>query len=178
MFKEVKWLNVIIIMSVSLIILFGGWFLYQENNIKNPILDNLRNIDGIKVDDLVLNTKEIKLDLSFVQIDDLQITYNKILDELEPYTNNREIKININSNSSDEMITIWNDSYFYIAEAIVQKKYSLIPETMEMIKRDYFLEKAVCTMDDNYIYIDLHQGDSSLYVVIPTDQYMEVNSLG
>lgn len=178
MLKGIKWSIVIIVMSVSLILLFAGWFLYQENNIKEPIINNVNKVNGVTVDEIIVNTKVIELNLSLQHIEDLQVTYKEILNVIEPHVNNRELKININSNPSDEIIDAWNSSYFYIAEAIKQNKYSLVPETIDNLKQDYSLDYANCTMDEKNIYINLQKSNSSFYIAIPIADNMEVNSVG
>ncbi|MGD9677077.1 MAG: hypothetical protein AB7V16_01770 [Vulcanibacillus sp.] len=179
MLKDIKWSMVLIFMSVSLIILFGGWYLYQENNIKEPITNSINDITGVTVDEIKLDINEIELNLTLEKIDKLQVTYNSILNKLQPYLNNRDLTININSNPSDDILEAWSNSYFSIAEAIELKNFSLIPETVLELKKDYSLDQAICTMDNQNIYIKLQQGESSLYIVINTSgNGVEVNSFG
>lgn len=178
MFKDIKWSYVAIVSIVSLFLLFGGWYLYQNISIKNPINEAVSSIKGIKVTDLEINKKSVNLSINLYDIDNFQVTYELIEETISPFLNNRSLNIEIINDGNDELNLVWSKSYFYIAEAIDKKEYSLIPQAIDKMKQEYNLDQASYTMDETNIYIDLHQNDAALYFVIPRELKTEVSDLG
>lgn len=178
MFKNIKWNYVAVISIVSLLILFGGWYLYQNISVKNPINEAVSSIDGVKVVDLAIDKKNVNLSINLYDVDNLQITYELIEEYVAPYLQNRSLNIEIVNNGNESLNFAWNESYFYIAEAIDKKEYSLIPQTIDNMQKKYNLDQVGYTMDETNIYIDLHSADTALYIVIPREQRAEVSELG
>lgn len=178
MLKSIRWPIVTIVFILSLITIFGGYFIFQDTNIKNPIVSSLEKIEAISINNLNINNKIIELNISIDSTDDFQSTYTEILAVLSKYQGMRSIEINIDNNANSKMISAWNSSYFYIAEAIEQNEYSLIPSTINRLKQEEIFDNGNSTMDEENIYIDLHQGDLGFYIVIPTRNEIEVNTSG
>jgi len=178
MFKNIKWNYVAIVFVISLLLFFGGWYLYQNISIKNPINESASSIEGIKVTDLEIDKKSVTLSVNFYDIDNFQATYELIEETISPYLNNRSLNIEIVNKGNEKLNLAWNKSYFYIAEAIENKEYSLIPQAIDNMKKEYNLDHAGYTMDGSNIYIDLQQNDAALYFVIPRDQETEVREIG
>lgn len=178
MFKNIKWNYVVIVSIVSLLFLFGGWYLYQNISVKNPINEAVSSLDGIKVTNLAIDKNNVNLSINLYDVDDFQVTYELIEKTVDPYLQSRSLNIEIVNNGNQSLNYAWNRSYFYIAEAIDKKEYSLIPLAIDNMKEEYKLDQAAYTMDEKNIYIDLHQGDAALYIVIPREQKTEVIKLG
>lgn len=178
MFKDIKWNYVAIISVVSLLILFGGWYLYQTISIKNPINEAVSSIEGIKVTNLDIDKNNVNLSINLYDVDNFQVTYELIEETVTPYLQNRSLNIEIVNNGNESLNYAWSKSYFYIAEAIDNKEYSLIPQAIDNMEKEYNLDRAGYTMDETNIYIDLHQDDASLYIVIPREHVTEVSELG
>lgn len=178
MLKGIKWTQVTIISIVSLLFLFGGWYLYQNLSIKSPINEAVSSIDGIKVAELDIDKKNVNLSLNLYSIDNFQSTYNLVEDTVAPYLKNRTLNIDIVNKGNENLSLAWSESYFYIAEAIEKREYSLIPKAIDTMQQEYNLDRAGYTMDATKIYIDLHQDETSLYIVIPRENDIEVSERG
>lgn len=178
MIKNMKWKIVGIVFIMALAIIFGSFFIYQESSIKGPIINALKGIETVNVISINVNNKSIEANISLSNVENFQEAYYQVLDSLASYENGRKIMINIENNANSEMLLAWNTSYFYIAEAIEQRKYSLIPETIDNLEEKNIFDYVNSTMDEENIYIDLHQGDLAFYVVIPAISEVEVNRVG
>lgn len=174
MFKDIKWINITIISLLTTVLLFGGWLLYQSYSIEKPLNESLTEINGVKVEEMKINQKEIQLLLTLENIDNFYSTYKDIENAVEPYQGSRNLSVSFTNEGNEFLNDAWSKSYFYIAEAIAQNQYSLIPQAMDSLKVNYKLDQVGYSMDEDNIYIDLHQGDSSLYLVIERTPNMEV----
>lgn len=180
MIKKKPWIVTITILVLSLVVLFGGWFTYQTIQIKKPIENALASIEGIILDDLKIDRDQINVSISIQKIDNFQLTYHQIQDKLQPYLGKRQLNLDFKSKGieDEKLMKAWSESYFYIAQAIDQHQYSLIPKTINALKKEYLLDKANYSMDENQIYIDLHQKNSSLYLILPRTNNLEVKKIG
>lgn len=178
MMKDNRWITSVIILFISLALLFGGWNIYQYLIVQKPADESINKIKGVSVTELKMDRDLLEVNLRFDQIDGFQNTYNKIEEELLPYKKNRTLEIHVLNQGNDQLTRAWEKSYFSIAEAIDQQKYSQIPETLESMKENYQLEEVAYSMDDRYIYIDLHQNDDSLYILLPRYNGLEVKEHG
>lgn len=177
MTKDNKWLMTAIVFVASLGILFGGFFIYQEFNVKAPLEEKVSSVEGVIVNEVNSSRETVSLDIEINQASNFQLTYQEVEEIAEPYLDGKELEINIENNASDDLMAIWNKSYFAIAEAIDRKEYSLVPQAIEGLEQRNDLNKAGYSMDEENIYIDLHNDDSSLYFVIPRESSMEVKNI-
>ncbi len=178
MAKNNKWFMTIIILFVSLTTLFGGWFFYQKVILKDPMIQMTSEIEGAIVHDIELDQKQVDVFITLRSGYHFQNTYTAVEKSLQPYLKNRELQIHINNTGNQQLVQAWNKTYFKIAEAIDQKNYSMIPQTIEALQQAYQLDEIGYSMDDKYIFIDLHQGEASLYFVLPRYNGLEVKDVG
>lgn len=178
MVKENRWITSIIVLLLSLALLFGGWFLYQYLIVQKPADESINKIKGVSVTELKMDRGLLEVDVQFDQIDGFQNTYTKIEEELLPYSENKTLEIHVLNQGNEQLRRAWEKNYFSVAEAIDQQKYSQIPETLESMKVNYQLKEVAYSMDDRYIYIDLHQKEDSLYILLPRYNGLEVKEHG
>ena len=178
MFTKQQWIKILIVMIISLAVLFSGYYIHQGINIKNPIKETISEINGVKINEIDVEKNTVTLSLKLNGIDNFQLSYDQIIQNIEPYLKERELNIRIVNNGNKSIIDAWNQSYFYIAEAVDNHQYSLIPETVESLKDKYHLNKVGYSMDEKNIFIDLHQGDSSLYIILPKNNETGVKKIG
>jgi len=178
MIKDLKWITTFFILLISLGVFFGGWYVYQKVWIKDPILGTVADMEGVKIEDVFLDKEKVDLFITLKPVEPFQTTYQQIESAVQPYLKNRKLTIHFNNQGNEQLLKAWNTSYFKIAEAIDQKQYSMIPQTIDSMKNVYHLDDVGYSMDDKYIYIDLHQGKSSLYYVLPRYSGLEVKNVG
>ncbi len=179
MMKNINIRIVAVVMTVSLIVMFGGWLLHLDFGVKKPMEASLLKIQGVKESHITIDRHQINVTIALANIDDLQKTYRSIKEVVTPYLSKRELKLTIKNNENPDMIKGWKQNYFYIAEAIDTHQYSLIPETVQHMKEQLNLDKVGYSMDDENIYIDLHKKDASLFLVLPKNSnVMGVKNLG
>jgi len=170
---NLKWPNIIIVFLLSLVLLFGGYFLYQKVNIQSPIESTISEIDGVQLNNIDISRSQISVNVTFNNPKNFKKAYLDIEDKLNSFVNDKKnMKIDIDNDLSETSLLnkSWDESYFSIAQAIEKNEYQLIPQTIQALKGKLKLTKAISMMDEKQVYIELQKGKDAMYVVLPTNE--------
>ena len=167
---------VAIVLVASLVLLFGGWFAYQQYEIEKPLKEEISQIDKVSLNDVVFNKDEIDIEVTFTRVDDLESTYRDVYEAANKY-NKRDKRINIIINDSRNALlsTTWKEAQFTIQEGVSTHRYSIIPayfDELASVNGDINHDVAI---DEQFVFITLKNGNSELYSVIPRLTTREVN---
>ncbi|MFV9510654.1 hypothetical protein [Tepidibacillus sp. LV47] len=173
-----NWLLTFVVFIISLIVLFGGSFLYQDFRIEKPIKEAINEIKGVKLQQIQLDKEKVILTLDVSNIDNFVNTYHQIEERVVPIIGKRELQLHFESNQDQALLHAWNQAYFDVAQAIDKNEYSTIPTVVKKIKSQAHLDKVGYGMDEKSVYIDLHAGDKSLYVILPRKDDQVVKNHG
>jgi hypothetical protein len=162
---KLRLLPVVITVVVSSSVLFGGWFMYQSVAMEDPFLKQVAAIDGVSEPYM-----EMKRDLAMVRVQlepdaSLSRSYREILKVGKATLGSRTVQVEVSGESSDALNAWWSKALFDVAQAMETKQYSLIPERLQQLAGD---ELTVETeIDENNVYIAIHDGPHSKYVILP-----------
>jgi len=173
-----KIIPTITVLFISLLVLFGGNFLYQNFRLEQPIEKAVSQIQGIQFKSINYNQQKVDLTINVKQVDNFADTYHEVQKQVKPLIGNRDLHLHFFNSHDQQLLHAWNQAYFDIAQAIDKQEYSSIPEVVEKIKSYSDLQKVGYGMDEKNVYIDLHNNKNSLYFVIPRNDNQEVKNLG
>lgn len=157
---------------LTLAFLFGGWSAYQHFYVEQPIRAYIEEKENVELKNIQFSNDQVKVELAFRDPDTFAADYKAIKDYIADHTGKTvSIQLPVVERSMKEL---WEEEYFFIAEAMKKQEYSEIPRIMDKIKKERQIEKTVSRMDDENIYVFLQKGSEHLYAVLPFKE--EVNA--
>lgn len=168
-----KKMPILVSLIVSTIILFGGWFLYQDYFVEKPIQDYVASLAGVKLMKVEIEREHILIECSFSDADAFLTHYSDIKEKAEHYARGKQVDFRL-TGESGELKEIWNEGYFTLAEILEHREYSRIPDFMKSLKEQYALDVADAKLDPKYVYIVIEKDDHISYHVMP--RLAEVNT--
>ncbi|MGO0061055.1 hypothetical protein ACTID9_13730 [Brevibacillus fluminis] len=151
---------------VTMVLLFGGWYLYQQMEVKEPLKTEVQQMTSATLTDLKVAKDQVIVKLHVTNPDTFPQEYRQLQKELQAYSNGREIDVEV-TNQGEQLKKIWTDGQFAVNEAIELHEYSKIPQLVAAWKQTYKLDSAVAKMDDSTIYIYMKNGQQDFYAMLP-----------
>lgn len=171
-----RWSIVGLTVIVTLSILFGGQFLWQQFAITKPMSQLAQGIDGVESASLDKNDKNgttVKINVTLANVTNLQKTYKALNDRITNVLGHKNYQIIINDSHTPELEGLYYSIHLYIQEAIVTGNFGLMAERIQE-KSAVSGTKAQLFVDSKHIYVQLTNTNSSMYVVVPRQPVQEV----
>lgn len=156
---------------VSGVLLFGGWYVFQNQFVKKPITEEISAMKGVQVDQVTVGRDAVKLELVFNDPDKFAEQYKAVQKIVKDKANGKKADIELNDENS-ALKGVWQQHEFAIAEAMDLHTYSRIPSVLNEMKQKHNLKSASSHMDEQNVYIYLNDGKHPYYTVLP--RYKEV----
>lgn len=152
---------------VTLFFLIGGFFAYQWWFVAKPLEQLLQNVDGLEVKQLKVTPQEVKLEMTidpnkYSVPDDFPSHRQKI----SSITGDRMLSISFVESKTPEMEAAWRELMFGVQEGLRQGAYTKIPHSVHQVAKRYGFD-ARTTMDDEYVYIQLTNGNHLMVRLFP-----------
>jgi hypothetical protein len=163
---KLRLLPVVISVSISAVLLFGGWFVYQSVAMENPLAAVVESTPGVELVHTNIGNTSTELEVKLQPGTSLREVYGRISKEGSQALGKRELKLKVVNESSQQMDKWWSSALFDVAQAMETKQYAQIPVTLQKRAGESGL-KASTEMDDKYVYITLADGEYSKYVMLP-----------
>ncbi|CEH30058.1 hypothetical protein AM501_19820 [Aneurinibacillus migulanus] len=171
---KIRPLPIFLSILFSSLLLFGGWYVFQNQFVKKPISKEIATMQGVKLNDVAIARDAITLNVSFSNSDKFADDYKKVKKIASEKANGKPIKIEFDSPNKN-LKKIWDENAFAIAEAMELHTYSKIPGVLDQIKQKHQLKNVSSYMDDQYVYIYLNDGKSPYYAVLPREREVSRN---
>jgi hypothetical protein len=165
---KLRLIPVIVTFAASCIILFGGWFVYNSMAMENPLTQLLANEAGVQSVKADLSAGQVAFDLKVNKEASLIDLMHKATTEGSKQIGKREVKLNVQSDSSDKLDKWWSEALFGVAQAMETKQYAHIPKLLNDRAADQGIA-VDAQIDDKYVYIRLTEGDHSKFEILPRD---------
>lgn len=161
----------------TLILLFGGWFLYQKLEVEQPIRDQIGRFQSAELVELHAGKNNIHIDLKVTNPELFPQEYRQLLKEAKELAGNKQIEVTL-ANQSEELEQVWMKGLFSFTEAVDLHQYSRIPQMVSEWKEAYKLDQALAQMDGERVYVYLKRGNEDYYAIIPRVAESEVIARG
>jgi len=162
---KIRALPVFLSLILTLGLLFGGWFMYQQFYVQRPIEEFIVSKQQVVLKEMDIHKVPVTVELDFKDPNTFAMDFKEIKQFIASKTN-KPVEIRIPP-AGEEMKKLWEEEYFFIAEAIKKQEYSEIPKIIEKVEKERQLEKSVTRMDQENIYVYLQKGSDHLYAVLP-----------
>lgn len=165
---------ILITFILTLSILFSANWIYTEVAIKQPLGQQLSEVQGVKNYTIESGSENILLTIELGLVDNIKTSYMSLTEIADSHImNSRGYEIRIIDNPNPQLITLWNEIQFYAYQSLVQGDFVAMKEGVERIVaanesvnyQVYISETHLffqVQYHENYIYRILRrQGDSS-----------------
>ncbi|AWB44973.1 hypothetical protein DCC85_12585 [Paenibacillus sp. CAA11] len=153
--------------AVTAVLLFGGWFTYRQMALQGPLEKLVKNYKGVKEAQLDITQSTVGLKLDLKPGTDLKGLVDYINKDGKSLLGNRSLKLDVEDHSSPALDKWWGNAMFPIAEAMENRNYTQIPETLSKLVKTNSSIQATAEMDDQNVYIALTDGQASKFIILP-----------
>lgn len=152
---------------ISSVLLFGGWFIYQNTAVKSPMEEIVQGIPGIVHSDIQLDRNSVNLTLQLSNDAELRSVYEEISKKSKSVTGDRSLTINLENQSSDQLDQWWSEALFSVAQAMETRQYGDIPQSLKKLATGTNGLKVKTEIDAENVYVHLNEGSYHKYIVLP-----------
>ncbi|MCF6093337.1 hypothetical protein L1765_04915 [Microaerobacter geothermalis] len=173
---KLKPLMIVLSFVISTGFLFGGWLIYKNVLIEEPLKNWINQQKEVRFIDMEIKPNHasvtIAIDPSTKSVREL---YKMVENKLKDITRSREIDIILKEDESNPLTTLWYSQSFLMKEALSQRTYSQIPFLIENWKENQYIDKGEAELDEENVYLFLQKGKHTLVKVIPLDEEVKGN---
>lgn len=90
-------------LSVSVIVLFGSWHLYQSYALEDPFRDKLAQVDGVVKSELDVSRERVIVHLTLEQDANYRQIVKQIEQDVQETMNSKELRLVIDNDSSEAL---------------------------------------------------------------------------
>lgn len=164
---KLRLLPILVSLVVTSAVLFGGWFAYHSVAMETPLSETIHDIEGVKNAEMNLDSDTLTLELTLERDANLYDIMQQIRKDGKAIIKDRKINVKINNHSSPELDAWWSLMLFDVAEAMENREYSSIPESLHEKKSSLGGLVVATSMDEENVYVRLARGEHSKYIVLP-----------
>ncbi len=158
---------ILLSMVFAAVVLFGGWFLYQNAAVASPLQSTVESIEGIRHVSTQVNGDHVNVAMELERDASLRAVMKEIRERNADLLKTRDLNIKIENSGSRVLDEWWSKSLFDIAEAMENKKYGDIPKLLNERKEELAGLQVHTEMDEQHVYVRLTLGDDSKFVMLP-----------
>ena len=152
---------------ISAALLFGGWYMYQNFMVKNPIQQIADGIPGVTHSEIQSDRNTIDITLQLSNDVNLPAVYEKIRNKSQAVAGERTLTIHVEGTSSDLLDQWWSIALFDVAQSMETRSYGDIPEQLKKHASNSPGLNVETMMDNDNVYVHLSEGSSDKYIVMP-----------
>jgi hypothetical protein len=164
---KLRFIPILITVAVTSALLFGGWYFYQSSAVENPIKNVILGVQGVNQVTTNINNSQVSIDLKLNKDADLRNLYSTISKEGASLLSSRELKLNLESQTSPELDQWRSSALFEVAQAMDTKHYADIPQVLKARAQEIPGLSVMTEMDETNVYVRLTDGVNSKYIILP-----------
>lgn len=158
---------IVLSVAISALVLFGGWFLYQQWAIERPLENIVKGYEGVKNVRLEIKPDELAVKLDLVPGTDLGRLVRQIEKDGKEQIGSRTLKLDVQDNSSPALDELWEKALFTVAQAMENKQYTDITAALQQMEQANDKVTATAEIDNDNVYITLTDGQDSKFIILP-----------
>lgn len=158
---------IVLTVVISASVLFGGWYLYRQMALQNPLANVVSQYEGVKSSQIDINQDTVTLKLDLKPDTNLRGLVEHINKEGKAVVGKRALKIEVEDHSSEQLNEWWDDAMLSVAEAMDNKQYTDIQTSLDELAKRSPEFKATAQIDDQNVYVSLSDGKSGKFIILP-----------
>ena len=160
---------VVITIVLTLVVLGGSHFFWQQYALDKPLAQVIQAIDGIETltfDNGDKNESPKNIHITLNNVTNLQKTYQSTNDSIIKILGSKKYKIIIHDHRTPELEQLYYSMHYHIEEAIFTGKFGVMAEIIQN-KAIAANTKAQVYIDADSLYVQLMSDNGNLYMVLP-----------
>ena len=169
-----------LIAFLTLGVLLGGNYLYNQFFVNQPLSSALENSKLIKSHQLTQKGKFPHLKLELAVVSDFPQEFAKFLNNSGDLLLDKPVYLELQSKPNENIHDFYQEIHPVIYETLTLGNFSTLQEKLRLAAKEAELSKAKLTVNQNHLYLQLEDKDSYLYLVFNrTSEFpVIVNELG
>ena len=135
--------------------------------LQSPLDKLVKQYNGVSSAHSNINHSTVTLTLDLKPGTDLGALVQHVQDAGKSLIGSRSLQLNVTDHSNAALDKWWSEALFPISEAMENKKYTEIMNTLNQYKSSLPGLVADAEIDDNNVYISLSDGNNSKFIVLP-----------
>lgn len=165
---KIRLLPVFVSLTITSIVLFGGWFAYRSIALEQPLSTIVHPLPGVVDSNMEVDQYEVSIDLVLSSEANILEIMNRIREDGSQFIEDRTLSVNlISEKSSADLDEWWSQQLFDVAEAMELRHYSQIPEVLKARIEQLPGLEVFTSMDEDNVYVKLVYGDANKFVILP-----------
>ncbi len=168
---KLKILPLTLTAAVTASVLFGGWFAYRHYGVEQPLDRVANSVPGVESAQVEMTSEQVKVKVTLAPDADLGEVYRLIKRDGASEIGGKQLELAAaakdDAKDGARLEKAWSYALFDVAEAMENRKYSGIRNTMAQLSERYPGVTAKTDMDENNVYISMRDGDAAKFVVLP-----------
>jgi len=169
-FLKLHLVPVLLTSLLSAALLFGGYFLYRQFALQEPLQKIVSGYEGVNDSHITINRSEVTLKLDLQPGTKLRDLVQHVSTEGKSVIDGRQLKLDVEQHSNAVLDEYWDNAMFSVAEAMESRTYTLIPAKLDELKTqnsEYKDIVATTEIDETNVYVSLSNGNESKYIILP-----------
>lgn len=164
---KLRLLPIIVSLLGTTVFLFGGWFVYQSVAMESPLSHIVHQLPGVEQSVTEISASEVRIELQLKPDASLREIMESIRKEGKSVIGDRKLNVVVTNASTISLDRIWSDGLFNVAQAMENRNYSRIPDTLDALAGKYSHITTSAEMDEENVYIRISDGTHSKFVILP-----------
>ncbi|PTM58771.1 hypothetical protein [Desmospora activa] len=162
---SLRWPVAVTALIVSLLLLFGGYTLFQWTNLERPLKQTIAETPTVTAKEITVSPDKITIRLEADAHFSLTQQYPSLQKQLTAIAGGRPLEIEMLDHPDKTLNQAWGEMVFGVEEGLAHQRYSAIPAAVK--KATPSGAESYVVMDDSHLYIEIKQGEARLYRILP-----------
>ncbi|MFZ7102575.1 MAG: hypothetical protein ACOWWO_07945 [Peptococcaceae bacterium] len=166
MFKSYKKIMVsIFVFIIMLAILMGVYHFYKQYFVNQPLSVTLDNSDFIADYTIVEEGEKPVLRLELNKTRNLQHDFLDFLHNSQKLIEEKSLTVEITTRPNESLLTMYQQIHPAVYEALEIGNYTSLQDRLQKINKELILTRAELAITDDFLLLQLEDGDAYLYCV-------------
>lgn len=164
---KIRPIPAVLSLVITLLVLFGGWSLYEWFQVKQPIRSLLEQEQHITDYDIHATPKNVSVELQVKPNFTLTGDYLGLLARMKELSGRNNVTVTLKDDPDSSLLKKWNELYFIVAEGIERSEYQTMLTQLQQYPLGQNVQLQVA-MDREHLYVWLQQSDEqTLFQALP-----------
>lgn len=168
-FPKYNWPKIALTFVLTLALLLGGRFAYQEFGVMGPLKKNLANTSAVKEAVIFPEGNQIVIQIELGEVTSLQTSVNEIT-QLVPMDDS--YILDIVDRRNDYLTSLWRENRFALEEAATLGNLTEMQALLNDNLAKAEIDSWSVEVDEHNLYFQLHAGEHYLYEIVARHSYV------
>lgn len=156
-------------LALTLAILFGVKWLYQDQALDRPLARAVGAVSGVTETVIAQRGDILQVRVKASDTPEIETLVAGLWRAIDAVEGGRKVELLISDSRNPALQEVYYDFHFFLQEAVATGFYSELPARLAEVAATDKVARARVYVAPDYVYVQLHQGDASLYEIVPRD---------